>query len=82
MKEAKQRTLYDCCHARVSGDRIHCYKGYPLLTGTEDGSIDIKRLVRGQRLAFSICQNCPDFDSMGPPIPPEERGWLKKKGAK
>lgn len=76
----REVTLYDCSHARVSGDRIHCCKGYPLLARTEDSGIDIKRLARGKPLAYRICQNCPDFDSMGPPIPPEERGWLGKKG--
>lgn len=80
MKETKKRTLYECSHARVNGDRIHCRRGYPLLIRTDGGGIDIRRLARGQRLAFNICQKCPDFDCMGPPVPPEERGWLNGKG--
>jgi len=80
MKESKKRTLYECSHARVNGDRIRCRKGYSLLMRTDSGSIDIRRLARGQRLAFSICQKCPDFDCIGPPVLPEERGWLNGKG--
>ena len=78
MKEKKERTLYQCSHARVKGDRIRCRKGHTLLKKSEDGGIDILRLARGEPLAFRICQGCPDFDFMGPPLPPEERGWLKK----
>ena len=82
MKESKKRTLYECSHARVNGDRIRCCKGHPLLVRTEDSGIDVRRLARGEPLAYNICQSCPDYDCMGPPIPPEERGWLKKKEAK
>ena len=71
------RSLYECSHARVKGCRILCRKGYPLLARTEDRGIDARRLSKGQPLAYGVCQNCPDFDSMGPPLPPEERGWLK-----
>jgi len=82
MKETKKRTLYECTHARVKGESIYCSKGYPLYLQPGNGHLDISRLARGQRLAFKVCQNCPDFDCIGPPIPPEERGWLKKKEAK
>jgi len=82
MKETKKRTLYECSHARVNGDRIRCRKGHPLLVRTEDNGIDVRRLARGEPLAYNICQSCPDFDCMGPPVPPEERGWLKEKGVK
>ena len=81
MKETVKRTLYECSQARVYGDRIRCSKGHPLLTRTEDGGIAIRRLARGEPLAYSICQGCPDFDSMGPPVAEEERGWLKVKEA-
>ena len=77
-----KRTLYECSHARVNGDRIRCRKGHPLLVRTEDNGIDVRRLARGEPLAYNICQSCPDFDCMGPPVPSEERGWLKKKEAK
>ena len=76
MKRQK-RTLYECSHARVSGNHIHCQKGHQLLPRTEDGNIDVKRLARGNPLAFRVCQNCPDYDCMGPPVPVAERGWLK-----
>jgi len=82
MKETKKRTLYECSHARVKGDCIYCFKGYLLYLRSGNGHLDISRLARGQRLAFKVCQSCPDFESMGLPIPPEERGWLKKKEAK
>jgi len=77
-----KRTLYECSHARVKGGYIRCRRGHWLVPKSEDGSIGIGRLVRGQPLAFLVCQNCPDFDEMGPPVPPEEKGWLKKKEAK
>jgi len=82
MKETKKRTLYECSHARVKSDCIYCFKGYSLCLRSCNGRLDISRLARGQRLAFSVCQSCPDFDCMGPPVPPEERGWLKKKETK
>ena len=82
MKETKKRTLYECAHARVKGESIFCAKGFPLNLRPDNGHLDISRLARGQRLAFKACQNCLDFDCMGPPVPPEERGWLKKKVTK
>ena len=77
MKETKKRTLYECSHARVKGNCIFCFRGYSLYHRSGNGHLDISRLASGQRLALSICQSCPDFDRMGPPVPPEERGWLK-----
>ena len=81
MKETKKRTLYECAHARVNGDRIRCRKRHPLLIRTEDNGIDVRRLARGEPLAYNICQICPDFDCMGPPVLPKERGWLNGTGA-
>jgi hypothetical protein len=81
MKESKKRTLYECFNARVKGKSLYCRKGYTLCLRPGNGHLDISRLARGQRLAFKACQNCPDFDCMGPSVPPEERGWLKKKEA-
>jgi len=69
-------TLYECFHAKVKGDRIYCAKGYRFLTKSQDGSIGIGRLSSGKQLAFQVCQGCPDFDDMGPPVPAKERGWL------
>ncbi len=82
MKETKKRTLYECAHARVNGEGVYCRKGYQLSLRPGNGHLDINRLARGQRLAFKACQDCLDFDCMGPPVPPEERGWLKKKVTK
>ena len=81
--EMKQ-TLYECLHARVSGKRIYCDKGHPLSLKSDDGSLDIRRLARGEPLALGICQDCSDFDCMGPPLPEEDRGWAKptKKAGK
>ncbi len=79
MKEIKKRTLYECAHARVTGESIYCRMGYPLGNQPGNGHVDIRRLAIGQRLAFKSCQNCADFDCMGPPVPPGERGWLKKR---
>ena len=82
MKETKKRTLYECSHARVNGDRLYCRRGHPVSSKPGNGHLDISRLALGKRLAFGICQACPDFDCIGPPVPPEERGWLKRKEVK
>jgi len=79
MKEIKKRTLYECAHARVKGENIYCRKGYQLCLRPDNGHVDISRLARGQRLAFKSCQDCLDFDRIGPPVPPEDRGWIKKE---
>ena len=77
----KKRTLYECSHARVKGERIYCYKEVRLSPTSNDGSLDIRRLARGEPLTIGICQGCIYFDSMGPPLSPEERGWLNGTGA-
>jgi hypothetical protein len=77
VKESKKITLYECSNARVKGENIYCLKGYSLYPRSGNGHLDIDRLARGQRLAFQVCQDCPDFHCMGPAVPPEERGWLK-----
>lgn len=76
------RTLYECSHAKVSGSRIYCEKGYLFSLKSDKGGLDIKRLARGDPLALAVCQECSDFVGIGPPIPPAERGWLRKKRAK
>ena len=77
------RSLYDCFHARVKGKSIYCEKGHRFCENSSgNGAISIDRLARGNPLILSICQGCPDFDCMGPPVPPEEKGWLKKKGVR
>ena len=74
-----KRTLYECCHARVKGVRIYCEKGYVFSSKSDNGGLDVKRLARGDPLMLAICQECSDFDCMGSPLSPEERGWLKKR---
>jgi hypothetical protein len=74
----KTRSLYQCSHARVRGERILCCKGHTLLKAMEGNGVDIKRLARGEPLIFRACQDCPDFDSMGPPVPKSERGWVNQ----
>ncbi len=76
-----RRTLYECFHARVKDGCISCDKGYVLSPQLGDGSIDIRQLAEGRPLAPKICRQCSDFDSMGPPVPEEERGWLRIKEA-
>jgi hypothetical protein len=78
MKKNK-RTLYECFNAKVSGKDIYCEEGYAL--GKGEGSLDQSRLEQGEKLAPKICQQCAEFDSMGPPVPADEKGWYKLKGA-
>jgi len=78
MKEEK-RTLYECSHARVKGERIYCRKGHPFFPPPGIAHLDIGRLAEGKRLAFKPCQACPDFDFMGPPVDEEDRGWIAKE---
>jgi hypothetical protein len=72
----KKRTLYECSHARVNGERIKCRLGHQFSLN-KDGGISLIMLARGEPLAFSACQGCSDFDCMGKPIPKETRGWLE-----
>lgn len=74
-----ERSLYECFHARVKGRRIFCAKRYRFQgQGEQNAWLDIERLAKGEPLVMSICQDCTDFESMGAPIPCEERGWLKE----
>lgn len=70
------KTLYECEHARVCGERIRCRKGYLLSPLSRNGSLDIQDLAEGKPLASDTCQQCGDFKRMGPPLPEEERGWI------
>lgn len=70
----RKRSLYQCLNAKVLGDKIYCSKGHKL-GGVKGGRLDVLRLIRGEPLELSICQDCPDYDEMGPPVPKEERGW-------
>lgn len=77
----KKRTLYDCSHARVQGKRIYCDRGFRLSPKSFDGSVNIGRLIVGEPLALNVCQQCREFDSMGPPLPEHERGWPREREA-
>jgi len=78
-KDTVKRTLYECSHARVGGNRIYCGKGHVFSLKSNNSGLDAKRLARGDPLVLAVCQDCSDFDSMGPPIPDEERGWIRKR---
>ncbi len=69
-----RRSLYECSYALVQGEFINCGKGHPL-----PGSANIRSLMKGKPLQCASCQQCTDFNYMGPPVPEEERGWLKEK---
>jgi len=71
-----KRSLYQCFNAKVKGDRIYCAKGYRLSGMSRGGTIYIKRLSRGDPLELAVCQECADYDEMGPTVPKEERGWV------
>ncbi|MBI4236461.1 MAG: hypothetical protein HY688_03790 [Chloroflexi bacterium] len=71
----EKRSLYECSHSRVRRPRIYCERGYPLSRKSPTGSLDIVRLAHGEPLEMNICRDCPDFDSMGPPLLAAERGW-------
>lgn len=75
-----KRSLYQCFNARVESNRIRCAKGHVLSCRSGDGSLNIERLARGEPLVIKVCQDCPDFESMGKPVLPEERGWIKLCG--
>ena len=79
MNIKKRRTLYECGHAKVGTGKIYCNQKYPLSQASLDGSLDIRQLAEGKPLAPKICQQCINFDRIGPPVPEEERGWLKVK---
>lgn len=71
----KLRSLYQCANAKFpkTGEgRLICSEGHelPLSAGA-------KGVNRGAPLIISGCQQCGDYDEMGPPVPADERGWLK-----
>ena len=71
---SRGNSLYECANPLVNGDKIYCSKGHKL--GAK-GTVEILRLVRGERLIYVECQGCEDFDRIGLPIPEIERGWSK-----
>jgi hypothetical protein len=71
-----KRSLYQCSNAKVKGDKIYCKAG-KVLVGITKGDVNIKRLIRGEPLELTVCQKCDDYDELGAPITPEERGWIQ-----
>lgn len=71
----EKRSLYQCLNAKVLGDNIYCAKG-KAISKAKNPKLHIRQLMRGFPLEMSICQDCLDYDEMGPPIPKEERGWV------
>ncbi len=68
------RSLYECSKALVIDRTIVCGAGHEL-----HARIGMKQLTQGDPLEVRVCQNCQDFDSMGPPVPKRDRGWQVKK---
>ena len=68
-----KRSLYCCFHAKVKEQKLYCSKGHEFPAF----KTSIRALARGAPLVFSCCQNCEDYDEMGPPVPAGERGWAK-----
>jgi len=72
-----KRSLYQCSEPKVMGGRIKCAKGHILSSSSLDGSVNIEKLVRGTPLVYKVCQECAEYDEMGPPVLKEDRGWAK-----
>lgn len=68
------RSLYDCSKAKVNGNEIKCAMGHNL-----NAPISLKQVREGNRLVIQVCQQCLDFDAMGPPIPAQAKGWAKRR---
>ena len=73
----KKRTLYECFNAKVDTKRIYCSKVTRLPRNRSTSTRCTWKRV--SRWPPKICQQCINFDRMGPPVPEEERGWLKVK---
>ncbi len=65
-----KRQLYQCLNAKVKTDTILCSKGHDL--GRVKTLNDIKI---GKPLELTVCEDCWDFDYMGPPVTKKYRGW-------
>ena len=66
------RSLYQCYNAKCGIDEIFCSKGHEF----GKSNCNVSSLKRGDPLEYTVCQECTDFEFMGPPIPKEERGWM------
>jgi hypothetical protein len=74
----EKRNLYQCFNAKVVSDRIKCLHGH-FLGSAKDGSLALFPLVRGNPLECTSCQECMDYEEMGPSVPSSERGWKEIK---
>jgi len=83
-KKPPKRSLYQCAHAKVTtdGKRISCDKGHLFPRpgpAAAPKTLDIRSLIKGKPMELTICQSCRDYDEMGPPVPPGERGYIGAK---
>lgn len=67
------RSLYECFNARVKSPVIYCDAGHVLWYAGRP--LTMERLAQGDPLIIGVCQRCRDFDEMGGPLDPAERGW-------
>ena len=73
------RSLYDCFWPKCHRQRVVCDKGHRLHPNSADGSLNVRLVDRGDPLILTVCANCPDFSSMGEPVPPELKGYLPRR---
>lgn len=75
-----KRSLYQCAHAKVNteGEYIYCDKGHLFTRPVANiqGRLNIRMLMKGKPLEITTCQTCLDYEEMGPPVPPGERGYF------
>ena len=73
-----KRSLYQCLNAKVDtgGQKIMCAKGHKFNMNWT--GIRIQQLAIGRPLVYEVCQSCPDYVEMGPPLAPADCGWLRR----
>ena len=68
------RSLYCCGEAKVvtgtKGPMLVCQAGHDF-----PARVTYLCLERGNPLELAMCQDCPDYREIGPPVPRAERGW-------
>ena len=69
-----KRSLYQCYQAKCRGNEIRCGEGLRI-SHTTRGTIPVEKLAKGEPLEPEVCQTCPVYDHMGPPVPAAQRGW-------
>jgi hypothetical protein len=68
------RSLYQCGNAIVQGRDISCNCGHSL-SSKKGGAVELRRLIQGTELEIAICQDCQDYDYLGPNPKKREKGW-------